>query len=82
MCNILVTKHELKIQLGRLVVGCKGGEWISFSQDTDQWQFVVNVVMKLAFHQRRGISFTGERLSAFEEGLCATEFVAKAKIFP
>jgi hypothetical protein len=30
--------------------------WIHLAQDRDKWRALVNMVMKLRFHKRRGIS--------------------------
>ena len=44
--NILVTKLEQNMPLGRVVVGCEG-------VCKDQWQFAVNLVMRRGFRKRR-----------------------------
>jgi hypothetical protein len=33
----------------------EGVDWVHLSQNTDQWQAVVNTVMNFGFHKRRGI---------------------------
>jgi hypothetical protein len=43
--------------------------------DRYQWWVIVNSVIKLRFHIRRGISGLAEQLSASEEKLCSMELV-------
>jgi hypothetical protein len=33
----------------------KGVDWMHLAQDRDQWRALVNTVMNLGFHKRRGI---------------------------
>jgi hypothetical protein len=40
--------------LGKM--GWEGVNWIHLVQERDQWQVLVNTVMNLRFHKRRGIS--------------------------
>jgi hypothetical protein len=37
-------------------------EWIHLSQDWDQWQSLVNLVMNIWFHKRQGIYGLAEQL--------------------
>jgi hypothetical protein len=49
--------------------------WIHLAKNRVQWRALLNTVMKLRVHKRRGISLLAELLSASQEGLCSIELV-------
>jgi len=52
------------------VVRWGGMDWIALAQDGDIWHSLVNAVMNIGFHKKRGISCLAEDFLASQEGLC------------
>jgi hypothetical protein len=50
-------------------------DWIELAQDRDKWCSLVNVVMKLGFHEM-GISRVADDVLVSQEGLCSLELVS------
>jgi hypothetical protein len=51
------------IRLGLREIWWKGVDWMHLVQDRDQWRAIVNTVMNLRVHKRRGMSRLVELLS-------------------
>jgi hypothetical protein len=49
------------IEIGLWEIGWEGVDWIHLAQDRDRWRAVVNTVMNIWVHKKRGISWLSER---------------------
>jgi hypothetical protein len=49
-------RWEGYIKMDLREIGLEGVDWIHLSQDRDQWQAIVNMVITFEFHKRHGIS--------------------------
>jgi hypothetical protein len=47
-----IWEDNIKMDLGE--IACRGMNWLDLAQDKDQWQILVNAVMKLWFLQKVG----------------------------
>jgi hypothetical protein len=61
--------------MDRTEIGYEDVDWIHPSQDTVQWLALVNTVMILRVHKRRGIYRLAQRLSTSQEGFCSAAAV-------